>query len=210
PLNIRILYKNAEFREGIMLEVSLAEKLIEQITKYTDYNVNIMNREGIIIASRNPDRIGMYHEPAWQILHGNEDIITVNSDNDYPGAVRGINMLIDIDGKREGVVGVTGNPEEIRPIALIIKMSIETMIRYENQKIQSLRRQTKREQLQDLILSGDTPDPAKLRCLLQDLGCRPDIPRHALLCHIKGADCKDIFGYIKKIPLHRKEDLILF
>ena len=41
-----------------MLEVSLAEKLIEQITKYTDYNVNIMNREGIIIASRNPDRIG--------------------------------------------------------------------------------------------------------------------------------------------------------
>src|SRR5699024_6333036 len=50
----------------------------------------------------------------------------------------------------------------------------------------------------------------KLRCLLQDLGCRPDIPRHALLCHIKGADCKDIFGYIKKIPLHRKEDLILF
>lgn len=193
-----------------MLEVSLAEKLIEQITKYTDYNVNIMNREGIIIASRNPDRIGMYHEPAWQILHGNEDIITVNSDNDYPGAVRGINMLIDIDGKREGVVGVTGNPEEIRPIALIIKMSIETMIRYENQKIQSLRRQTKREQLQDLILSGDTPDPAKLRCLLQDLGCRPDIPRHALLCHIKGADCKDIFGYIKNIPLHRKEDLILF
>ena len=193
-----------------MLEVSLAEKLIEQITKYTDYNVNIMNREGIIIASRNPERIGIYHEPAWRILHGNEDIITVSSDNDYPGAVRGINMVIDIDGKREGVVGVTGEPEKIRPIALIIKMSIETMIRYENQKIQSLRRQTKWEQLQDLILSEDCPDPAKLRGLLQELGRRPDIPRFALLCHIKGADCKDISRAIKSIPLHSKEDLIFF
>ena len=193
-----------------MLEVSLAEKLIEQITKYTDYNVNIMNREGIIIASRDPERIGMYHEPAWQILHENQDIITVNSDKDYPGAIRGINMVIDIDGKREGVVGVTGNPEEIRPIALIIKMSIETMIRYENQKIQSLRRQTKKQQLQDLILSEGHPAPAKLRSLTEDLGCSPDIPRFSLLCHIKGADCKDIYRLIKSCPLHSEEDLILF
>ncbi|MFR3227950.1 MAG: sugar diacid recognition domain-containing protein, partial [Mediterraneibacter gnavus] len=37
---------------------SLAEKLIEQVTKYTSYNVNIMNEQGVIIASRNPERIG--------------------------------------------------------------------------------------------------------------------------------------------------------
>ena len=35
-----------------MLENSLAEKLIEQVTKYTSYNVNIMNEQGVIIASR--------------------------------------------------------------------------------------------------------------------------------------------------------------
>ena len=29
-----------------MLENSLAEKLIEQVTKYTSYNVNIMNEQG--------------------------------------------------------------------------------------------------------------------------------------------------------------------
>ena len=33
-----------------MLENSLAEKLIEQVTKYTSYNVNIMNEQGVIIA----------------------------------------------------------------------------------------------------------------------------------------------------------------
>lgn len=48
-----------------MLENSLAEKLIEQVTKYTSYNVNIMNEQGVIIASRNPERIGKFHEVAW-------------------------------------------------------------------------------------------------------------------------------------------------
>ena len=34
-----------------MLENSLAEKLIEQVTKYTSYNVNIMNEQGAVIRS---------------------------------------------------------------------------------------------------------------------------------------------------------------
>ena len=120
-----------------MLENSLAEKLIEQVTKYTSYNVNIMNEQGVIIASRNPERIGKFHEVAWQIVHGTTDIMVTENDNEYPGVLSGINMIIEIEGKREGVVGVTGNPDEIRPIALIIKMAIETLIKYENQKMQA-------------------------------------------------------------------------
>lgn len=191
-----------------MLEIALAKKLIEQIVKYTEYNVNIMNKEGIIIASRTPDRIGTYHEPAWQILHGGKDIITVDSDSDYPGVSRGINMVIEIDGRREGVVGVTGSPEEIRPVALIIKMSIETMILYEHQKMQALRRQTKKEQLQGIILFEDNPDPTRLRELIQDIGCRPDIPRHCVLCRTKAAGRQAVLDLANASPLHQKEDIL--
>ena len=53
-----------------MLENSLAEKLIEQVTKYTSYNVNIMNEQGVIIASRNPERIGKFHEVACTWWNG--------------------------------------------------------------------------------------------------------------------------------------------
>lgn len=35
-----------------MLDVSMAKKLIERVTEYTSYNVNIMNEDGVIIASR--------------------------------------------------------------------------------------------------------------------------------------------------------------
>ena len=44
-----------------MFDVEIARKFIERLTAYTSYNVNIMNERGIIIASRNPERIGTFH-----------------------------------------------------------------------------------------------------------------------------------------------------
>lgn len=44
-----------------MISKLLAEKFIEQVTEYTSYNVNIMDEDGVIIASRNSERVGQYH-----------------------------------------------------------------------------------------------------------------------------------------------------
>ena len=52
----------------------------------------------------------------------------------YPNVLPGINMVIATGGKREGVVGVTGAPEEVRPVALMVKMAFETMLKYERQQ----------------------------------------------------------------------------
>ncbi len=57
-----------------MISKLLAEKFIEQVTAYTTYNVNIMDEDGVIIASRNADRVGQYHEIAYRIVHGKADI----------------------------------------------------------------------------------------------------------------------------------------
>ena len=40
-----------------MIEAEFARKFIEQITQYTEYNINIMNENGIIIAGR--DTLGL-------------------------------------------------------------------------------------------------------------------------------------------------------
>ncbi len=117
-----------------MISKLLAEKFIEQVTAYTTYNVNIMDEDGVIIASRNSERVGQYHEIAYRIVHGHEDIVDTTTLEAYPNVLPGINMVIEIDGMREGVVGVTGEPEKIRPVALIIKMAMQSMLRYEKQQ----------------------------------------------------------------------------
>ena len=53
-----------------MIRQEMAQKFIDQITEYTEYNINIMDESGVIIASRDPKRVGTYHEAAYRITRG--------------------------------------------------------------------------------------------------------------------------------------------
>ena len=70
-----------------MIRPEMAQKFIDQITDYTEYNINIMDESGVIIASRSKDRIGTYHEAADRIVRGKEDIVVVDDDKLYPGVL---------------------------------------------------------------------------------------------------------------------------
>ena len=58
-----------------MIDKTFAEKFIERITRYTDFNINIMDEKGIIIASRDKKRVGQYHEIAYRLIVGTEELI---------------------------------------------------------------------------------------------------------------------------------------
>ena len=122
-----------------MIRPEMAQKFIDQITDYTEYNINIMDESGVIIASRSKDRIGTYHEAADRIVRGKEDIVVVDDDKLYPGVLPGINMAIIVNGKKEGVVGVTGSPSHIREVAMVTRLAIEAMLKYEKQPTQKSR-----------------------------------------------------------------------
>ena len=191
-----------------MLDIFLAKKLIEQVTKYTSYNVNIMDSHGVIIASRNQDRIGNFHEVAWQIVQGTEDTIIIENDNDYPGVLSGINMVIEIEGKREGVVGVTGNPEEIRPIAFIIKLAIETLIKYEYQKMQALRRQSRKDRFLEMLTQENYKSPQDIRNLAAELNYKEELVRIPVLCSLESrSDQHMLLDLIKSSQSHLSEDI---
>lgn len=111
---------------------------------------------------------------------------------------REFNMVIQIDGKRIGVVGVSGKPEEIRPVANITKMAIEVLIKYERQKLQSIRRQTKKERFIEMITSEDHADPKGLRRLAEELQYREDIIRIPILSVWSSHSIRRIFWNLSK------------
>lgn len=130
----------------------LAKKLIEQISKFTDYNVNIMDENGVLIASRMAERVGSFHEVAFDIMKGDQDIVIVEVDIPESGVKAGVNLAVYRNKNKVGVVGVTGNPEQVLPIAKIIKMSVEVMMEYEMFKYESMKKYNLKEQLMHLIL----------------------------------------------------------
>ena len=81
-----------------MIEPEMARRFIEQVTQYTEYNINIMDERGVIIASRDPARVGTYHEVADRIIHGREDVLVIRDDKMFPGVLPGINMAVMLDG----------------------------------------------------------------------------------------------------------------
>ncbi|MCB6611101.1 sugar diacid recognition domain-containing protein [[Clostridium] symbiosum] len=190
-----------------MIEVDLARKFIEQITQYTDYNINIMNEQGYIIASRDPKRIGTFHEIAYHIVTGKEDMVVTSGEYDYPGVRRGINMVINIDGKRAGVVGITGDPEEVRPVAMITKMSIEAMLKYEKQQNELLRRQNRKERFLSLLIHEKYAEPAMLRSVARQLNYSEEMIRVPILCTLSDGLAETFLETVKKGSCHSKEDI---
>ena len=108
-----------------------AQKLVETTSFLLGGRiVNIMNKEGYIIASTEKHRIGTIHQGAVEVMAtGREVCIYPEEVSRYPGAKEGINMPIIVKNEAVGVVGVFGNPDESRDIANLLKVYTEMYVR---------------------------------------------------------------------------------
>lgn len=122
-----------------ILTPEFAQQFIQKTVKNLPYNVNIMNHEGVIIASKDSTRIGDFHEVAYGLLSGKLDSGVVTEKDNYIGTKPGINMFIDYKGKHIGVICVTGDPENVQTFAGFVKTSMETMLAYEIKMAQNQR-----------------------------------------------------------------------
>ena len=181
---IRQSRKGPEGGGNTMIRPEMAQKFIDQITEYTDYNINIMDETGVIIASRDPKRVGTYHEAADRIIRGSEEVVSVDDEKIFPGVLHGINMAIMVNGRKEGVVGVTGSPAHIREVAMITRLAIEAMLKYEKQQENLLLRQGRKENFFQLLVRVENADPNELRAAAQLLGYEESIIRVPILCRI--------------------------
>ena len=171
-----------------MIEPELAKKFIERLTQYTEYNINIMNESGVIIASRDPARVGTYHEVADRIIRGEQDMIVIRDEKEFPGVLPGINMAITHQGRKEGVIGVTGDPDRIHEVALITRLAMETMLRYEKQQEEIRLRRNRKEHFLNILTQKEFADSSELRGIARQLGLDESLVRVSIVCRLKGAE----------------------
>ena len=174
-------------RKYPMIEPELARKFIEQLTQYTEYNINIMNENGVIIASRDPSRVGTYHEVADRIIRGEQDMIVIRDDKEFPGVLPGINMAVTHQGRKEGVIGVTGDPDKIHEVALITRLAMETMLRYEKQQEEIRLRRNRKEHFLNILTQKEFSDSSELRGIARQLGLDESLVRVPVVCRLVDA-----------------------
>ncbi|NDL67372.1 CdaR family transcriptional regulator [Anaerotalea alkaliphila] len=168
-----------------ILEPALAQKFIEKTAHHLEYNINIMNDKGIIIASKDASRIGDFHEVAFGMLNGSLDTGIVQEDQKYLGTKPGVNLFIDYKNKHVGVICVTGNPESVNAFAALVKTSMEAMLEYELQMETERKRKNKAEQFLYYVLFEENVEASVAANMAEDLGLDKDLLRVCIILHAR-------------------------
>ncbi len=142
----------------VLLERALAQEIVERTMKIVPFNVNVMDVNGVILGSGNPERIGELHAGARQALAQSRTVeVEVAVARGLEGAKPGVNIPLAVRGQLCGVVGVSGAPDEVRQVGELVRVMAE-MILEQAHLLRELQHEKRyREEFVDqLILPGAT------------------------------------------------------
>jgi len=152
------------------LNIETVHKLITELSSVIDYNLNIMDEEGVIISSTDAKRIGQFHEAALLIIRQGLPSLLVHYDNEYKGCKEGTNVPLLIDNEIIGVVGITGDVAETSKYANIIKKTAEILLKDYETLSQTTRINEARMFFLNSWINGEVTDISRIRRKLEQYG----------------------------------------
>lgn len=166
-----------------MLTKRLAERIVRETMKRLQRNMNVMDEDGVILASGEAGRVGQTHPAAIEAMRANRVVVVDEREAERWGdaARTGVNLPVVHHGRVVGAIGVTGRPEEVRPFGELVKMTTELMIeQHEQTMLEERRRRAEVELIAEWIEAG-APDPGRVDRLARRLRFSPTPPYHAAL-----------------------------
>lgn len=110
--------------------------LVKEMNKLINENVIVTNEAGVIVASTQEDRIGDYHEGAYLSMKNRVSMVmTKELSETLQGVRRGIVLPIIVEARPFGVLGITGDPEEVEPYARLVQKMAELFIKGSSDQI---------------------------------------------------------------------------
>ncbi|KAK0360881.1 hypothetical protein LTR94_025614, partial [Friedmanniomyces endolithicus] len=114
-------------------------------------NVNVMDSEGVIIASGARERLGQVHAGALlAISRGDSVEIDADLARQLDGVRPGVNLVLRTDGRVVGCVGLSGDPRSVRVHAELVRLAAEAILE-QSQLQNSLARDAR--QKEELVLA---------------------------------------------------------
>lgn len=168
-----------------------AQQIVKEIGTLVRQNINLMDETGHIIASNDPSRIGNFHEGASRVIrnHLEEYYITPELEAELPNVRKGINLPIEVNGEVQGVIGITGEYEEVIRYGQIVKKMAEILIRERiEQDIRQLDQRVRSRFLEDWILGSGLSNPQAFSERGFALGIDIRIPRRCVVVSVKNRE----------------------
>jgi carbohydrate diacid regulator len=162
----------------------LAQNIVDRAMAILPYNVNVMDSQGLILASGEANRINTRHEGA-QLVLANHRIVELDEQaaRNLKGVQPGINLPLMHDEQLIGVLGISGDPQVLRTYAELVRMTAEMLV--DQSRIQA-EQQWRKTRCDDLlaVLLGETGGSQRLIDEAHQLGLKPHLSRTPHLIEI--------------------------
>jgi carbohydrate diacid regulator len=173
------------------LDHDLAQDIVDRAMAILPCNVNVMDSQGLILGSGEPERINTRHEGA-QLVLANGRIVEIDEQaaKCLKGVQAGINLPLMLDERLIGVLGLTGDPEQLRTSAQLVRMTAEMLLGQRRQQVEMQWRRQRSDDLLALLLGG-SGDSSRLLEEARQLGLKPQLARTPCLFELasgQGAD----------------------
>jgi carbohydrate diacid regulator len=112
-----------------ILDTGLAHDIVARTMRIIPCNVNVMNANGVILASGEPERVGGQHDGALLALARRQTVeIDAASARHMHGARPGVNLPLTVNGQICGAVGLSGEPDEVRRYGQLVQLTAEMIL----------------------------------------------------------------------------------
>ena len=146
---------------------ALAQQIVNTVHDICGQDINFINKKGIIFASTNEDRIGTFHEIGKKAAD-TQSTIEVTQDDNYIGTNCGVNIPITHNGLFVAVIGISGNPENVRSYALLAERITRLLIREQEQSGSAHTLSEKKRYLLNCLTSDNLDIPEFVFSSLKD------------------------------------------
>lgn len=181
----------------MLINEDLAQRIVDSAMLLVHRNVNIMNRDGIIIATGHPHRRHTFHKGAKDVIETGM-VIEIYPDQlgSFPGALQGINLPIVFEEQVVGVIGIFGQPEEVRDTGRLVKAITELILERELLQEETRSRYRLREQFFETVLTTDiTHAQPKLKRLAKSMNINLSLPRSVAVIPVSPFIRQAMSGY---------------
>ena len=165
-----------------------ATQIVNEISRLVKQNINLMDETGYIIASGDKSRIGSFHYGAYKIISENLDEYYIDEDDASKGIKKGINLPLELDGEIVGVIGMTGEYEEVITSGKLLKKMTEILLMESRANYHQLMNKRVRNAFYEEWLRNGGYKSADLADRGMAIGVDINIPRRILIASIDELD----------------------
>lgn len=169
------------------MEISrvFANQMVQELNGIIHQHINFIDQQGMIIASTDPERINSYHMGAKCLIDKSLPYLIIDSDQEFVGSRKGVNLPIVVDEDIVGVIGITGERSKVAKYGEIIKKFTEMYIRDEMQRSAKAQEEKIRSRFLEQWLKDEkfAKDP-NFSDLGHSVGVDVNIPRRVLISAI--------------------------